>query len=39
MPSPSRSDRLRQKLHMTRYLDELGALTGRSVQGWRVGLP
>lgn len=37
MSSPSLSDRLRQKLHLKRYLEELGALTGRSVQADELG--
>lgn len=37
MSAPSLSDRLRQKLHMKRYLEELSALTGRSVQADELG--
>lgn len=37
MSAPSLSDRLRQKLHLKRYLEELGALTGRSVQADELG--
>lgn len=31
------SDRLRQKMHLKRYLEELSALTGRSVQADELG--
>lgn len=37
MSAPSLSDRLRQKLHLKRYLEELSALTGRSVQADELG--
>ncbi len=37
MSSPSLSDQLRQKLHLKMYLEELGTLTGRSVQVEELG--
>lgn len=37
MSAPSLSERLRQKLHTKRYLEELSALTGRSVQADELG--
>ena len=37
MSAPSLSDRVRQKLHLKRYLEELSALTGRSVQADELG--
>lgn len=37
MSEPSLSDRLRQKLHLKRYLEELSALTGRSVLANELG--
>lgn len=37
MSAPSLSDRLRQKLHMKRYLEELSALTGRAVLADELG--
>lgn len=37
MSAPSLSDRLRQKLHLKRYLEELSALTGRSIQADELG--
>ena len=37
MSAPSLSDRLRQKLLLKRYLEELSALIGRSVQADELG--
>lgn len=37
MFAPSPSEKLRQKLHLKRYLEELGALTGRAVQADELG--
>lgn len=37
MSAPSLSTRLRQNLHLKRYLDELSALTGRFVQADELG--
>jgi hypothetical protein len=37
MPPPSSAQKLRQKLQLTRYLKELGALIGRPVQADELG--